>query len=468
MDITVVDVKLKLVWSVFLLVAFSQGVPAWNEEYSVVNGKTFRFAPNIVRLEHERSRRSAVEPAPAPTSTPAAANNTVVKVSNATENTSMPSVAVTQIPLLGVNGSGQLKVNTENMPKVSDPIVPDDNFTGIFSETPERIKAEQNLTKLKYDNHDFYNVSFIGNLTYFDEYWKNISSKEANVHEVLSNSHRRATTLSLSFDFPFYGNNIHNITVATGGFIYTGDHVHNWLAATQYIAPLMANFDTSLTNESLVKLYDDGEKFTAFWEKVTLQENENQTFTFAVTLYKNGDIVFAYKDIPIDVPNIADAQHPVKVGISDAYLNDNIIFYVRRKTIYEYHRVNLKTHAITNNTILKLVAMPTCLQYNSCDACLNHETGFNCTWCPKIQKCSSGTDRNKQDWKLRNCEKIAISEISACSAAATDDGSSETNKTAYSTDTKLTPDHASTVDIVSEPPERTSNKTSLTDRKSVV
>lgn len=39
----------------------------------------------------------------------------------------MPTVAVTQTPLLGVNGSGQLKVNTENMPKVSDPIVPDDS-----------------------------------------------------------------------------------------------------------------------------------------------------------------------------------------------------------------------------------------------------------------------------------------------------------------------------------------------------
>lgn len=40
----------------------------------------------------------------------------------------MPTVAVTQIPLLGVNGSGILKVNvTENTPKVSDPIMPDDS-----------------------------------------------------------------------------------------------------------------------------------------------------------------------------------------------------------------------------------------------------------------------------------------------------------------------------------------------------
>lgn len=65
-------------------------------------------------------------------------------------------------------------------------------------------------------------------------------------------------TYKLKFEFPFYGNLIQNVTVATGGFIYTGDYVHSWLAATQYIAPLMANFDPSLSNSSFVKYYDNG------------------------------------------------------------------------------------------------------------------------------------------------------------------------------------------------------------------
>lgn len=64
--------------------------------------------------------------------------------------------------------------------------------------------------------------------------------------------------MRLKFEFPFYGHLIENITVATGGFIYTGDYVHSWLAATQFIAPLMANFDTSLSNDSFVKYYDNG------------------------------------------------------------------------------------------------------------------------------------------------------------------------------------------------------------------
>jgi hypothetical protein len=62
----------------------------------------------------------------------------------------------------------------------------------------------------------------------------------------------------LPFSFPFYGHVLNNITIATGGFLYTGDLVHTWLAATQYIAPLMANFDTSASDDSKVKYVKNG------------------------------------------------------------------------------------------------------------------------------------------------------------------------------------------------------------------
>ncbi|KAI5640942.1 plexin domain-containing protein 2 [Phthorimaea operculella] len=357
------------------------------------------------------------------------------------------SVATRQTPLLGRDGHGILRVNATNMPRVSEPIsIADDNVTAevLTNETPEKMKAEQNITNLKYDDHSFYNSSFIGNQSYFEEYWTNITNTSLNVHPVLSNSHRRATTLRLTFDFPFYGHPLRNITVATGGFIYTGEHVHNWLAATQYIAPLMANFDTTLTNDSYVKMYDDGEKFTAFWENVTLQEDRTKKFTFAVTLYKNGDIIFAYKSIPIPVQNINDSDHPVKVGISDAYLNDRILFLIRRKTIYEYHRVSFKSYEITNGTILVLKALPTCLQYDTCESCVNHDTGFDCKWCDSIRKCSSGTDRNKQDWQTRGCDRQQMTNSSSCPAGAGgagnttvhDDANNTNSNTAYTTDTQ--------------------------------
>ena len=71
---------------------------------------------------------------------------------------------------------------------------------------------------------------------------------------------RRAATIHLSFDFPFYGHEVRNITIATGGFLYTGEYVHSWLAATQYIAPLMANFDTSQHQDAKIRYADNGEE----------------------------------------------------------------------------------------------------------------------------------------------------------------------------------------------------------------
>lgn len=42
------------------------------------------------------------------------------------------------------------------------------------------------------------------------------------------------------------------------GFLYAGEHMHSWLAATQYIAPLMANFDTTLSPDSVLMYADTG------------------------------------------------------------------------------------------------------------------------------------------------------------------------------------------------------------------
>lgn len=70
-----------------------------------------------------------------------------------------------------------------------------------------------------------------------------------------------------------------------------------------------------------------GETFTVVWENVLLQDRpENGSFVFSATLNKSGDIVFAYKTIPIDIQQIYDDKHPVKVGLSDAYIIDKTIF----------------------------------------------------------------------------------------------------------------------------------------------
>ena len=39
-------------------------------------------------------------------------------------------------------------------------------------------------------------------------------------------------------------------------------------------------------------------------------------------LHSSGDIVFAYKVVPVVIQKIGDKEHPVKVGLSDAYIID--------------------------------------------------------------------------------------------------------------------------------------------------
>merc|ERR1712141_315589 len=111
------------------------------------------------------------------------------------------------------------------------------------------------------DHHKYYNstfTSFNGSWIDLEEWNKTIHPGIVFEHPMLSKSYRRAATIPLKFDFPFYGHDVRNITIATGGFLYTGDYVHSWLAATQYIAPLMANFDTSSSPNSKIRYADNG------------------------------------------------------------------------------------------------------------------------------------------------------------------------------------------------------------------
>ncbi|XP_017002319.2 plexin domain-containing protein 2 isoform X2 [Drosophila takahashii] len=265
------------------------------------------------------------------------------------------------------------------------------------------------------DFHDYYNSVLYVNKEEMASLWAQLKTTPENT--MLSSSHRRAMTVELKFDFPFYGHYVRNITVATGGFLYTGEYVHSWLAATQYIAPLMANFDTSMSNDSFVRVQDNGTAFVAVWENVTLQDKPDfGKFSFSVTLHQSGDIVFAYLQVPTLINSIQDKEHPVKVGLSDAYIIDKHLYFARRKTIYEYHRVTFQQGEITNSTIIKLAAQPTCLGYSDCNACINHNTTFTCLWCSALNRCSTGTDRKKHEWIQKGCETAAIRVNSSCPA----------------------------------------------------
>ncbi|XP_063222387.1 uncharacterized protein LOC134530958 isoform X2 [Bacillus rossius redtenbacheri] len=307
-------------------------------------------------------------------------------------------------------------------PRQNDSLLEDDQeFDDLINRFNEIVNnnhtlKENNITKYEEDHHSYYNSSFVVSEEIGQKFWVTLSEREnVQVNEVLSRAHRRAVTVRLSFDFPFYGHLIRNVTVATGGFLFTGEYVHSWLAATQYVAPLMANFDTSLSNASAIKYVDNGTAFTVEWENVILRDEPHfGEFTFQVTLHANGDIVFVYKHIPVIVENIRDSLHPVKVGLSDAYISDRVIFLIRRKTIYEYHRVEFNKEDIRNWTVIYLSALPTCVSKTSCFECLTQVPGFQCNWCPSIERCSNGVDRHRKDWLGNGCDRSAYESVHMC------------------------------------------------------
>ncbi|XP_068843529.1 plexin domain-containing protein 2 [Capricornis sumatraensis] len=245
--------------------------------------------------------------------------------------------------------------------------------------------------------------------------------------------------VNLSFDFPFYGHFLREITVATGGFIYTGEVVHRMLTATQYIAPLMANFDPSVSRNSTVRYFDNGTALVVQWDHVHLQDNYNLgSFTFQATLLMDGRIIFGYKEIPVLVTQISSTNHPVKVGLSDAFVVVHRIQQipnVRRRTIYEYHRVELQMSKITNISAVEMTPLPTCLQFNGCGPCVSSQIGFNCSWCSKLQRCSSGFDRHRQDWVDSGCPEESKEKM--CDPTEPVESSTRTSTTIRATTTQF-------------------------------
>ncbi|XP_010900127.1 plexin domain-containing protein 2-like [Esox lucius] len=288
-----------------------------------------------------------------------------------------------------------------------------DNHHGRYQDQNDLLteKGHDNSSQIKDMDHSYYTSKIYGaSEAVSKNLWVDVDKLDpgkAKTHGLLSNMHRQAARVNLSFEFPFYGHKLREITVATGGFIYTGDVIHRMLTATQYIAPLMANFDPSVSANCTVSYFDNGTALVVQWDHILLQDSISRgPFTFQTTLHNDGHIVFAYKEVPMDLSEISAVNHPVKVGLSDAFvvLHDiEQIPNVRRKTIYEYHKVDIDKSKISNYTAVEIIPLPTCLQFSSCGPCVSTEIGFDCSWCSRLQRCSSGIDRLRQDWVDKGC-----------------------------------------------------------------
>jgi len=279
------------------------------------------------------------------------------------------------------------------------PKIPDD-YTIEDEDAPNSTSTE----------HTYYNMTVInGDKTAFTSHYMNMTEflAQKNVtgnstHDHLQNAYRKAAGVKLKFEFPFYGHKLTNVTIATGGFLYVGDQTHSWLAATQYIAPLMANFDT-MSNNSFIMFGDDGDRFIVEWSNVKLRDDPDAgPFTFQLSLFSSGDIWFVYKDIPIPVNNISDVNHPCKLGVSDAYLFNHKTKIPteaqpsNKRVIHEYHRIALKGEQVSSNAVVIISALPTCLGFTDCQSCSNSSLKFfDCTWCvPSSDESGFCSDHN--------------------------------------------------------------------------
>ncbi|XP_019630557.1 PREDICTED: plexin domain-containing protein 2-like [Branchiostoma belcheri] len=272
-------------------------------------------------------------------------------------------------------------------------------------------EKEQEPVLVKQDKFQYYTSKYFTMTPPGSTVWVNMDDPRSMATVAYgpgSNHQRGAMTVSLSFDFPFYGHPIRNISLVTNGFLYTGTLLHKSLTDTQYIAPLMANFDPNVNPESMVRYRDNGTSFTAEWTKIRLRDDEEAgPFTFQVTLSTDGTIVFAYRQIPFPVSRIDDSKLPAKVGVSDAYtVGTRLLPFLDfdRKTIYEYNTIELDLTKVLEGTFFVLSPRPTCSDFLTCDSCVTSEIGFNCGWCNVLHRCSDGLDRLRQEWVAASCD----------------------------------------------------------------
>ncbi|XP_052095556.1 plexin domain-containing protein 2-like isoform X3 [Mytilus californianus] len=309
-------------------------------------------------------------------------------------------------------------INKRQAPSSSDTTSPITETTP----SPSGTQSTQSSTTLStidvkdQGSHKYYTSKVVLS----DKYWDELNDFPAQ-HASLTNGHRIAVTVGLTFGFPFYGHSVRKVTIATGGFLYMSPFLHSWLTATQYIAPLMANFDTTIGNGSDILYKDYTDRFVVEWRDVYLQDqNHTNPFSFQTTLHKNGSIVFGYRQVPINVTEIITANHPVKIGVSDAFYVDATVNGQRsrkgitRRTIYEYHRVEVNLTLIEENTVVLLEPLLTCNIANDCETCIQQNSNFECKWCAAISRCSDGIDWHRQEWMKAGCTSLAHDTVSRC------------------------------------------------------
>jgi hypothetical protein len=107
---------------------------------------------------------------------------------------------------------------------------------------------------------------------------------------------------------------------------------------------------------------------------------------------------------------IDNDDHPVEVGLADAFYVYTVEGQVTYVYIYEYSRIQLNATANLNYSAYVINPVTNCVYGNSCDSCLaiSQQQIFDCSWCPSINRCSDGLDRLRQSWFQTGCINTAV------------------------------------------------------------
>lgn len=273
------------------------------------------------------------------------------------------------------------------------------------------------MTYIKsYSNEQYYNMTIMYDSSH--AYWDEMYNHTKHGY-LFGGVHFRSVPIPLSFTMPFYGHKINKVLLTTGGFIYMSPFVHNSLTYSQYVAPLMANFDTKGNNSEILYKEYENSSIVFEWRNVQLNKERNHgQFTFQVKLYHNGTIIFVYKTVPMYVGDISASSHAVKQGLSDAYYEDHEHAGLKRRTIIMYNTIEINDTLITDSTVVLLDPLPTCNSFTDCNQCVSQQTDFICFWCDKLSRCSDGLDWKFQEWRDSGCNETGGNTSSICNTIA--------------------------------------------------
>ncbi|CAB3383702.1 Hypothetical predicted protein [Cloeon dipterum] len=239
------------------------------------------------------------------------------------------------------------------------------------------------------------------------QFWRDLSKSD---DEVTSLEHYGKVTqdlrVRLKFSFPFYGQIFDGVIVNVKGYITLADK--NFLYDThdaKIIAPLSAGFFFNPRHSNYVKATQNEHSFTVQWGKMTLKDRTDLgNFTFQATLFRDGSIIFIYKELPAVK---LSAVGSVTIGVRDISAGKCAESGSR---MCNMHQIDFTEYKFKNwTTIVIRPEELICQENKNCDDCTKANLKYSdpqCFWCKnQIEQCFSLHETQEFAWKKGGCQR---------------------------------------------------------------